>query len=108
MAVGWPSWRRTWSRSASLIAVVGLVLLIGISMYAAAAGMYMRTILYRYATAQRSPDLGVDVGRASSTPVTSSPTHNTADQRRGRRLFMAQNQAITLGRRPPSRRQDLP
>jgi hypothetical protein len=42
------------------IAVLGFVLLIGISMYAAAAGMYMRTILYRYATDQPIPDLGVD------------------------------------------------
>ena len=43
------------------IAVIGFVLLIGISMYAAAAGMYMRTILYRYATHQVIPALGVDV-----------------------------------------------
>jgi hypothetical protein len=42
------------------IAVLGFVLLIGISMYASAAGMYMRTILYRYATDQPIPDLGVD------------------------------------------------
>jgi hypothetical protein len=43
------------------IAVIGVVLLIGVSMYAAAAGMYMRTILYRYATHQVIPALGVDV-----------------------------------------------
>jgi hypothetical protein len=43
------------------IAVIGVVLLIGVSMYAAAAGMYMRTILYRYATHQVIPVLGVDV-----------------------------------------------
>jgi hypothetical protein len=36
------------------------VALIGVSMYASAAGMYMRTILYRYATDQPIPDLGVD------------------------------------------------
>jgi len=42
------------------IAVLGFVLLIGISMYASAAGMYMRTILYRFATDQPIPDLGVD------------------------------------------------
>jgi hypothetical protein len=46
------------------IAVVGFVLLIGISMYAAAAGMYMRTILYRYATHQVVPALGVDISNA--------------------------------------------
>jgi Family of unknown function (DUF6159) len=43
------------------VAVIGLALLVGISMYAAAAGMYMRTILYRFATDQPIPDLGVDV-----------------------------------------------
>ena len=43
------------------IAVLGFVLLIGISMYASAAGMYMRTILYRFAMDQPIPDLGVDV-----------------------------------------------
>ena len=46
------------------IAVLGFVLLIGISMYASAAGMYMRTILYRFATDQPIPDLGVDVSGA--------------------------------------------
>jgi hypothetical protein len=46
------------------VAVIGFALLIGVSMYAAAAGMYMRTILYRYATNQPIPDLGVDVGKA--------------------------------------------
>jgi len=44
------------------IAVAGGALLIGVAMYAAAAGMYMRTILYRFATDQPIPDLGVDVG----------------------------------------------
>ncbi len=43
-----------------VVAVIGFVLLVGISMYASAAGMYMRTILYRYATDQSIPDLGVD------------------------------------------------
>jgi Family of unknown function (DUF6159) len=42
------------------VAAIGFVLLIGVSMYAQAAGMYMRTILYRYATDQPIPDLGVD------------------------------------------------
>jgi len=42
------------------IAALGFVLLVGISMYASAAGMYMRTILYRFATNQPIPDLGVD------------------------------------------------
>ena len=46
------------------VAVAGVALLIGISLHAAAAGMYMRTILYRFATDQPIPDLGVDVGGA--------------------------------------------
>ena len=46
------------------VAIVGFVLLIGISMYAQAAGMYMRTILYRFATDQPIPAMGVDPGRA--------------------------------------------
>jgi Family of unknown function (DUF6159) len=44
------------------VAAIGFVLLIGVSMYGQAAGMYMRTILYRYAMNQPIPDLGVDVG----------------------------------------------
>lgn len=44
--------------------IAGFVALIGISMYAQAAGMYMRTILYRFATDQPIPDVGVDVGGA--------------------------------------------
>lgn len=44
------------------VAIVGFAALIGIGMYAQAAGMYMRTILYRYATERPIPELGVDVG----------------------------------------------
>ena len=36
-------------------------------MYASAAGMYMRTILYRFATDQPIPDLGVDIKGAFRT-----------------------------------------
>jgi Family of unknown function (DUF6159) len=50
-----------------VVAVVGFVLLVGISMYGSAAGMYMRTILYRYATDQSIPDLGVDPSGAFGT-----------------------------------------
>ena len=39
---------------------------VGIGMYVSAAGMYMRTILYRFATDQPIPDLGVDVSRPSA------------------------------------------
>lgn len=49
------------------VAVLGVAVLIGVSMYASAAGMYMRTILYRFATDQPIPDLGVDVVRAFDT-----------------------------------------
>lgn len=51
----------------ALVAVIGLAAVIGVAMYAAAAGMYMRTILYRFATDQPIPDLGVDVGGAFGT-----------------------------------------
>ena len=46
------------------VAVAGFAALIGISMFAQAAGMYMRTILYRFATDRPIPNLGVDVGGA--------------------------------------------
>jgi hypothetical protein len=45
------------------IAVLGVIGFFVVSMYLAAAGMYMRTILYRYATHKPLPDLGVDVSR---------------------------------------------
>lgn len=45
------------------VAVLGVVGLFVVVMYLAAAGMYMRTILYRYATNQALPDLGVDLSR---------------------------------------------
>ena len=49
------------------VAVAGFALLIGISMYAAAAGMYMRTILYRFATEQPIP-ISVSTWRGRSAP----------------------------------------
>ena len=45
------------------VAVLGFAALIAVGMYASAAGMYMRTILYRFATDQPIPDLGVDVSQ---------------------------------------------
>ena len=47
--------------------VLGVLTVVGIGMYASAAGMYMRTILYRFATDQPIPDLGVDVSQAFRT-----------------------------------------
>jgi hypothetical protein len=44
------------------IAVVGAAALVGVSMYASAAGVYMRTLLYRFATDRPVPDVGVDLG----------------------------------------------
>lgn len=46
------------------IAVLGFLAVIAVVMYMQAAGMYMRTILYRFATEQPIPDLGVDVAGA--------------------------------------------
>jgi hypothetical protein len=37
-------------------------------MYASAAGMYMRTILYRFAVGKPIPDLGVNVAGAFGNP----------------------------------------
>jgi hypothetical protein len=44
------------------VAIAGFAALIGIGMYAQAAGMYMRTILYRFAMERPVPDLGIDIG----------------------------------------------
>ena len=65
------------------MAVIGIVGLIGVSMYASAAGMYMRTILYRFAIGKPIPDLGVDVGGAFGNPVRPS-SERTARRQRGR------------------------
>lgn len=45
------------------IAVLGVIGVFVVSMYLAAAGIYMRTILYRYATHKPLPDLGLDLSR---------------------------------------------
>jgi hypothetical protein len=45
------------------IAVLGVIGVFVVSMYLAAAGMYMRTILYRYATNKPLPDFGLDISR---------------------------------------------
>jgi len=49
------------------IAVLGFAALLGVGMYAAAAGMYMRTILYRFATDKPIPT------SASTSPRCSAP-----------------------------------
>jgi hypothetical protein len=49
------------------LAVLGFAALLGVAMYASAAGMYMRTILYRFVTDRPIPDLGVDVSQAFHT-----------------------------------------
>jgi Family of unknown function (DUF6159)/Protein of unknown function (DUF2510) len=45
------------------IAALGVIGFFMTVMYLAAAGMYMRTILYRFATHQPLPDLGLDLSR---------------------------------------------
>ncbi len=49
---------------------IAFVALIGVSIYAGAASVYMRTVLYRYSTGQSVPNLGVDL---STALVSSSP-----------------------------------
>jgi hypothetical protein len=53
------------------VTAVGIAGLIGVAMYASAAGMYMRTILYRFATGKPIPDLGVNMADAfgNSSPL---------------------------------------
>lgn len=51
------------------LAIVGCAALLGVGFYAGAAGIYMRTILYRFATNQSIPDLGVDVHRLFTTQL---------------------------------------
>jgi hypothetical protein len=48
------------------IAVVGMFCVLAVSMFASAAGIYMRTILYRFATGQSVPELGVNLSQTFS------------------------------------------
>jgi hypothetical protein len=48
------------------IAVVGMFCVLVVSMFASAAGVYMRTILYRFATGQSVPELGVNLSQTFS------------------------------------------
>ena len=50
---------------------LGLTALIGISIYAGAAAIYMRTILYRFAVGLPVPDLGVDLETIFTKSMTS-------------------------------------
>lgn len=45
------------------LAVLGVIGFFVVVTYLAAAGMYLRTILYRYATHRPLPDLGLDLSR---------------------------------------------
>jgi hypothetical protein len=44
-----------------VLAVVGAVLLVGISLYASVVNLYLRTVIFRFATGRPTPDLGVDL-----------------------------------------------
>jgi hypothetical protein len=50
------------------VTAVGVFGIIGVAMYASAAGMYMRTILYRFAVGKPIPDLGINVSGAFGNP----------------------------------------
>ena len=50
------------------VTALGVFGIIGVAMYASAAGMYMRTILYRFAVGKPIPDLGVNVAGAFGNP----------------------------------------
>jgi len=57
------------------LVAVGAFGVLAVAMYASAAGIYLRTILYRYSTGLSVPELGVDLAAAlesTRTPVFSS------------------------------------
>ena len=45
-------------------AAAGLLIVVAVSIYASVVQVYLRTILYRFATGQSVPDLGVDLAAA--------------------------------------------
>jgi hypothetical protein len=49
------------------VAAVGVLCLFGVAMFGTVAGIYLRTILYRYATGLPVPNLGVDLSQAVAT-----------------------------------------
>lgn len=46
------------------VAALGVLCVIGVVMFASVAGLYLRTILYRFATGQSVPNLGIDLSGA--------------------------------------------
>ena len=50
--------------------VVGVFGVLAVAMYASAAGIYLRTILYRFSTGQEVPELGVDLDTVLSPSKT--------------------------------------
>ena len=46
------------------LAGLGFVFLIGLSVYMSVVNMYLRTIIYRFATGKSVPDLGIDLNQA--------------------------------------------
>jgi hypothetical protein len=50
-----------------VVAFLGFAALMGIGMYSSAAAMYMRTLLYRFATNQPIPDMGINVASVFTT-----------------------------------------
>ena len=46
------------------LAAAGLLIVVAVSIYASVVQVYLRTILYRFATGQSVPDLGVDLAAA--------------------------------------------
>jgi hypothetical protein len=49
------------------VVAIGVACVFGVTMFAAVAGIYLRTILYRFATGQSVPNLGVDLNDAVSS-----------------------------------------
>jgi hypothetical protein len=53
------------------VIAVGALALLAVAMFAGTAGIYVRTILYRYATNQSVPSLGVNLDAAVNAPIPS-------------------------------------
>jgi hypothetical protein len=55
------------------VVAIGVLCVFGVGMFGAVASLYLRTILYRYATGQSVPNLGVDLAQAVATSPSGFP-----------------------------------
>lgn len=55
------------------VVAIGVLSLFGVAMFGAVAGLYLRTILYRFATGQSVPNLGIDLSETVAASPSVSP-----------------------------------